>query len=117
MNKDFRMFLLSMALSIPAAVAGVVFRPFWRSDWGIPTFIFLAWVAISIAAGWGGKGKPYSILFGLIVGSGFASVLVVTVLAESVYVGMGLLIALAYIGIKTRFFARRGAELDSQPKQ
>ncbi|CAN7352998.1 hypothetical protein [Mesorhizobium sp. LjRoot246] len=117
MNKDFKTLLLRMAFGIPAVIAGVVFRPFWQSDWGIPTFIFLVWVVISIAAGWGGKGKPYSLLFGLIVGSGFASVLVVTVLAESVYVGIGLLIALAYIGIKTKFFARRGAELDSLPKQ
>ena len=106
-----------MALGIPAVVAGVVFRPFWQSDWGMPTFIFLVWVTISIALGWVGRSQPHSFRFGFIVASGFASSLVATGLTKSVIVGAGLLIALVYVGIKSKFFARWGEEPGSHPKQ
>jgi hypothetical protein len=117
MNKDFRTFLVRMALGIPAVVAGVVFRPFWLSDWGMPTFIFLVWVTISIALGWVGRSQPHSFRFGFIVGSGFASSLIAIALTKSIVVGAGLLIALVYIGVKTKFFARWGDESGSHPKQ
>ncbi|MCZ8544412.1 hypothetical protein OOJ09_09495 [Mesorhizobium qingshengii] len=117
MNKDFRTFLLRMALGIPAIIAGVVFRPFWLSDWGMPTFIFLAWVATSIAIIWAGKGTRHSFLIGIIVGSSFALALVAVALTHSVLVGIGLLLALLYVEAKTRFFARWGEQENSHPKE
>ncbi|UVK57066.1 hypothetical protein DBIPINDM_003980 [Mesorhizobium sp. AR02] len=72
---------------------------------------------MSIGVGWAGKGQQHSFRFGFIVGSGFALSLIAIVLTKSVIVGAGLLIALAYIGIKTKFFARWGDESGSHPKQ
>ncbi|MBZ9660205.1 hypothetical protein LB523_14215 [Mesorhizobium sp. ESP-6-4] len=117
MNQDIRTLLFRLSISALASVVGVVFRPFWLSYWGMPTFIFLAWLTISVALGWVGRSQPNSFRFGFIAGSGFASSLIATVLTKSVVVGAGLLIALAYIGIKTKFFARWGGESGSHPKQ
>jgi hypothetical protein len=117
MNQDIRTLLFRLSIGVLASVIGVVFRPFWLSDWGVPTFIFLVWVTISIALGWIGRSQPHSFRFGFIVGSGFASSLVAIGLTKSVVVGAGLLIALVYIGIKTKFFARWGDESGSHPKQ
>ncbi|WP_244571128.1 hypothetical protein [Mesorhizobium carmichaelinearum] len=117
MNKFFRMFLLRMTLVIPAVVAGVVFRPFWRSAWGLPTFVFLIWVATSIAIIWMGKGTRHSFFFGIIVGSIFALSLVAVALTNSALVGIGLLLALLYVGAKTKFFARWIEEANFRPKK
>ncbi|QKC79730.1 hypothetical protein EB233_10350 [Mesorhizobium erdmanii] len=106
-----------MALGIPAVVAGVVLRPFWLSEWGMPTFIFLAWLATSIAIIWAGKGTRNSFLMGIIVGGSFALALVVVALTHSVLVGIGLLLALLYVGAKTRFFARWGEQDNSRSKE
>jgi len=116
MNQDIKTLVLRLSIGILCISAGIVFRPFWLSEWGVPTFILLVWVVISIAMGWGGKGKPYSLGFGIIVGSGVASSLIVIVLTKSVYVGGALIIALTYIGMKTKFFARRWGE-ESGPHQ
>ncbi|MBP1872315.1 hypothetical protein J2Z19_002027 [Ensifer adhaerens] len=92
------------------AVSGVLFRSFWLSEWGPYTFILLVWLTMSVVLGWGGKGKPYSISFGLICASGIALDLLVT-LFINVYVGMGVLLALVYLGFKMKFFERRGEQL------
>lgn len=105
MNQDTKTLLIRLSFGIVGIAAGIIFRPFWLSDWGIPTFIFLAWVTISIALGWIGRSQPHSFRFGFIVGSGLALSLIATVLMKSVFVGLGLLIVLACIGIKTKFFA------------
>lgn len=94
------------------AVSGVLFRSFWLSEWGPYTFIFLVWLTMSVVLGWGGKGKPYSISFGLMCGSGIALDLLAT-LYTNVYVGAGVLLALIYLGFRTKFFDRRGEQLRS----
>ncbi|EJT06784.1 hypothetical protein [Rhizobium sp. CCGE 510] len=55
--------------------------------------------------GWGGKDKPYSIRFGFICGSGMALVLLATVYIQR-YAGLGLSLALLYLGVRTKFFER-----------
>ncbi|CAN7223535.1 hypothetical protein LJR245_000792 [Rhizobium leguminosarum] len=102
-----RAFLLVLGCLL--AMSGVVFRSFWLSEWGPITFIFLVWLTMSVVFGWKGKGKPYSIRFGLICGSGIALGLLATFYINS-YVGIGLLLALIYLGVRTKFFERRWAE-------
>ncbi len=96
---------LLLVLGCLLAMSGVWFRSFWLSDWGLPSFIFMAWLTMSVVFGWGGKGKPYSIRFGFICGSGIALVFLVTFYSNS-YVGIGLLLALIYLGVRTKFFER-----------
>ena len=120
MNQEVKKFLLGMLLSIPivvTAAAMVLLRPFWRSEWGMPPFILLFWVTMSLIGGWGGRGKPYSLRFGLIIGSGFTLTGIAAVLAHSAYVGVGVFVALLYIGTKTKFFERRAEEPKAPPKQ
>jgi len=60
--------------------------------------------------GWGGKGKPYSLRFGLACGSTFALMLVVGGYTNH-YVGVGVWLALICFGMRTKFFARRMEQL------
>ncbi|WP_244481463.1 hypothetical protein [Rhizobium sp. Root1203] len=100
----------ALSVILGLILAGVLFRSFWLSEWGPFTVIFLSWLTISVATGWGGKGKPYSISFGLIFGSGIAMGLL-AVFFVNIYVGMGVLLALAYLAFKTKFFERRNEQL------
>ncbi|MDR6754856.1 membrane protease YdiL (CAAX protease family) [Mycoplana sp. BE70] len=94
------------------AVAGVLFRPLWQSEWGPYVFIFLLWLSTSIACGWGGKGKPYSLSFGLVVGAGAAIVMLVTLFTNP-YLAIGVGAGLVHIGFKSGFFDRRAEQLKS----
>ncbi|MGR9552302.1 hypothetical protein ACU8MG_03915 [Rhizobium leguminosarum] len=100
---------LLLVLGCLLAMSGVWFRSFWLSDWGPTAFIVLVWLLMSVVFGWGGKGKPYSIRFGFICGSGITLGLLATFYTNS-YVGIGLLLALIYLGVRTKFFERRWAE-------
>lgn len=102
--------VLLFILGSMLAVSGVLFRSYWLSEWGPYTFFFLVWLTMSVVLGWGGKGKPYSISFGLICASGIALALLVTV-AINVYVGTGVLFALTYLAFKSKFLERRGEQL------
>ena len=102
--------VLSVILGLILAVSGVLFRSFWLSEWGLLTFIFPSWLTISVTTGWGGKGKPHSISFGLICGSGIVIGLL-AVFFINIYVGMGVLLALAYLALKTKFFERGNEQL------
>ncbi|WP_245421291.1 hypothetical protein [Rhizobium sp. L9] len=95
----------SLVVGCLLAVSGVLFRSFWLSEWGVPSFIFLAWL-LALGLGWGGKDKPYSIRFGFICASGIALVLLATVYVHR-YFGIALLLALVYLGAKTKFFERQ----------
>lgn len=95
----------SLVLGCLLAVSGVVFRSFWLSEWGVPSFIFLAWL-LGLGLGWGAKNKPYSIRVGFICASGIALVLLATVYVHR-YFGIALLLALVYLGAKTKFFERQ----------
>ncbi|ANL45811.1 hypothetical protein AMC87_CH01086 [Rhizobium phaseoli] len=88
------------------AMSGVLFRSFWLSEWGMPTFIVLVWLIMSLAFGWGGNGKAYSLRFGFICGSGIALVFLATGYIHR-YAGFALMFALLSLGIKTKFFERR----------
>lgn len=111
MNRSLK-FLFRVLFLAMFYVVGVVFRPFWLSEWGPYVLILLVWLMTTLAGGWGGKGKPYSISFGLICGSGIALVLLVA-LHTNAYVAIGVIIALLFLGIKTNFFARRNEQLRS----
>ncbi|WP_259668889.1 hypothetical protein [Rhizobium sp. NLR8a] len=87
------------------AASGVLFRSFWLSEWGVPGFIFLAWLP-ALGLGWEGKGKPYSIRFGFICASSIALVLLATVYVHR-YFGIALLLGLVYLGAKMKFFERQ----------
>jgi asparagine N-glycosylation enzyme membrane subunit Stt3 len=107
--------VLHIAICIIALLAGVLFRPFWLSEWGAPIFILLVWISLSLSMGWGGKGRPYSLSFGIACGSIVAFCLVATIFT-SMYVSLGLSFLLAYLGTKTEFYARRMAQLKAKPK-
>lgn len=79
--------VLLFVMGAMLAVSGVLFRSFWLSEWGPYAFTFLVWLTMSVVLGWGGKGKPYSISFGLICGSGIALDLLAT-LYTNVYGAM-----------------------------
>lgn len=106
------MFVLGLLL----AVSGVLFRPFWLSEWGPYAFIFLVWLMTSLVLAWGGKGKPYSISLGLICGSSIALGLLVT-LYTNAYIGLGVIFALVYLGFRTNFFTRRSEQLRPGPTE
>ncbi|WP_026617279.1 hypothetical protein [Ensifer aridi] len=102
--------VLLFVLGSMLAISGVLFRPFWLSEWGPYAFILLVWITTSLVMSWGGKGKPYSFRYGVIFGSGLALSLLVT-LYSNAYVGWGVMLALTYLGFKTKFFARRSEQL------
>ncbi|WP_237357903.1 hypothetical protein [Rhizobium phaseoli] len=73
---------------------------------GDATFIVLLWLIMSLVFGWGGNGKPYSLRFGFICGSGIALAFLATGYIHR-YAGFALMFALLSLGIKTKFFERR----------
>lgn len=103
---------LGLMFSAMCGAAGVLFRPFWLSEWGPPTFILLVWLTMSLVLGWGGKGKPYSLRFGVACGSTVALMLLVTRYTNP-YVGVGVWLALVYFGMRTTFWTRRMEQLKS----
>lgn len=107
--------VLHIAICTIAVLIGVLFRPFWLSEWGAPTFILIVWISVSLSMGWGGKGRPYSISFGIACGSIVAFGLVATIFT-GLYVAVGLSFLLAYLGTKTQVYARRMAQLKAKPK-
>ena len=110
MDSAMRRVLLHILVVLVAYAIGLLFHPFWLSSWGPYTFVFLTWLASSIILTFPGGGKPYSMSFGVICGSGIAVSLLVTMYTNG-YVGMAALVALIYAGFKTGFFARRTDEL------
>ncbi|HEV7416864.1 MAG TPA: hypothetical protein VGN98_11945 [Tianweitania sediminis] len=103
-------FAVTLLVIVIGAVCAVVFRPFWASEWGTPTFILAASAAISLVAGSGGRGKPYSLSFGFAFGAVFAVMLLVAAYVHP-YVGLGVGVGLMWLGTKTQFVARRLADL------
>lgn len=101
-----KMVVFRVLLSVFATYIGVRYRSFWLSEWGPFAFILLMWVSTTLVLGWGYGGKPFSIRFGLICGSAFALTCLVTFYTNA-YVGIGVFAALAYLGVKTKFFDRR----------
>ncbi len=107
--------LVFFALGTMCVVAGVLFRPFWLSEWGPPASILLVWLTVSLMMGLGGNGKPHSVLFGVACGTIVAFGMVVT-LFTNFYVGLGAALVLGCFGSRTRFFARRMEQLKTEPK-
>ena len=101
---------LGLLFALVCIAAGTVFRPFWQSEYGAPTFILLVWLTMSVAMGWGGKGKRYAPWFGLVCASPIALSLVLA-LYTNTFIAAGVLIAIVYFGLKTKFVARRLEEL------
>lgn len=98
------------------AFIGVYFRPFWRSDLGMPTFIVILWVALSLSLGWGGRGKPYSLRFGLVAGSALVLAMVICFLLARyagihIYVAMVPLVVFLWFSAKSRFVQARLDEI------
>jgi len=107
--------LIFFTLGTMCAVSGVLFRPFWLSEWGPPAFILLVWLTVSLMMGLGGKGKPHSVLFGVALGTIVAFGMVVS-LFTNFYVGFAATLVLGYFGSRTRFFARRMEQLKTESK-
>jgi general stress protein CsbA len=114
MSSQTKTYLLKLLIGVPFVIVGVLFRPFWQSNWGVATFITIFWIAMSIGAGWGGTRRSYSLRFGLIVGTALSLCLVATVLINK-YVGIGLFFVLLYVAIKSKFFESRRHELKQNP--
>lgn len=110
MKNGPKIYFLSLLIGAPFVVAGVLFRPFWHSEWGMPTFILIFWIVMSLGAGWGGKGRPYSLRFGLIVSTSLSLCLAVTVFINK-YAGIGLVCLLFYVAVKSKFLEKRSREL------
>jgi hypothetical protein len=105
-DNEMKMVLFRVVLSVLATYIGVRYRSFWLSEWGPYAFILLMWVSMTLVLGWGYGGKPFSIRFGAICGSAFALMLLVMFYTNA-YIGLGVFAALAYLGVKTKFFDRR----------
>jgi hypothetical protein len=74
-------------------------------------------MALSLALGWGGKGKPYSLRFGLIAGSAISLYAAMTFLITkytgiSVYIGMIPFFLLVYVSTKSKIVNDRVRELN-----
>lgn len=102
--------VIGFMFGLACAVSGVVFRPFWHSEWGIPTFFLLCFVATTIALGYGGPGKPYSLLFGLACGCLIVIGLVISMHSHG-YIGAAAIVGLGYLGTKTKFVRNRLAQI------
>lgn len=96
---------LRILIGAVAAAAGVLLRPYLLTQWGPYAFIAGVGLAISIAAGWRGKGKPIKVRFGAICGIGFALALLVT-FHTNAYAGIAMIGGMIYLGFKTGFFDR-----------
>jgi hypothetical protein len=110
MQSDAKGHLIGMAIGIPCVVAGVVFRPFWLSI-GVSALIGTFWLIMAIVAGWGGRGKPYSLRFGITFSSGLTLPIAVSTLVNF-YLGIALLLLLTYLAFKTGFLEKRALELE-----
>lgn len=122
MRSGLRTYLLSLLIGIPLVVAGVVLRPFWHSEWGKPTFIFILWLALTLALGWGGKGKPYSLRFGIVAGSAILlymaiCFLIIRYTGINVYVGMIPFFLLVWVSMKSKFVENRVRQLNPDPAE
>jgi len=124
MNKLAQFALGCMIGAVFAACAfiAVYLGPFWRSNWGIATFSLIFWVVMSLALGWGGKGKPYSLRFGVVASSAILLNLVMIFLITkhfgiNMYVGVGLFFLLLYIAVKSKFLEKRRRELGYGPAE
>lgn len=94
------------------------FRMFWRSDLGALSLFVAAWIVMSLALGWGGRGKPYSLRFGLIAGSITSvylgiSFLIAKYVAFNMYAGVALFFLLLYLSTKSKLFKERSRELST----
>ena len=103
-------FWLSILLGIAGTLAGIWFRDFWKSDLGPYAFILLVSFLVSAVLSWGGRGRPLAIPFGLTCGAGLGLGLLVT-LHTNPYVGLAVLGALLWLGLRTKFFERRSEQL------
>lgn len=94
------------------------FGAFWRSDLGALSLFVAAWIVMSLAFGWGGRGKPYSLRFGLIAGSIISvyfgiSFLIAKYVAFNMYAGVALFFLLLYLSTKSKLFKERRRELSA----
>lgn len=103
------MHVVGILFCIACVVVGVVFRPFWHSEWGIPAFMLLCFVAIAVPAGYGGPGKPYSFPFGLACGCLMVTGLLISMHSHG-YIGAAAIAGLGYLGTKTKFVRNRLAQ-------
>lgn len=110
------MHVIGFLFGLACVVAGVVFRPFWHSEWGIPAFFLLCFVSTTIGLGYGGSGKPYSLPFGLACGCLLVFGLFVTMYTNS-YIGVLTMLGLGYLGTKTAFFAKRTQQLKEKVRE
>lgn len=112
MQFHWKTYLLSLAIGTPCVIAGVVFRPFWQSAWGPPTFLALTWVVLLLAFAWGARGTQRPFLTGTIM-SGGITLCFITVWLVHLYAGLVLLALFIYVAVRTRFLERLG----SSPQQ
>ncbi|MCR6500328.1 hypothetical protein MUO32_14855 [Shinella sp. CPCC 101442] len=103
------MHVIGFLLGVAGIIAGIVFRPFWLSDWGMPTLLLILFVGTAVICGYGGPGKPLDPLFGLacgclmMIGTGVA-------LYSHPIIGLATIFGLGYLGSKTKFVKNRHKE-------
>ena len=112
-----------MGVAVAACVfVRIYFGSFWRSDLGNLAFFGILWVVMSLALGWGGKGKPYSLRFGVIASSAILlSIVIIFLIIKHLginkYVGIGLFFLLLYVAMKSKFVEKRCQELEGGPAE
>lgn len=99
--------LIGFLLGVAGIIAGVVFRPFWLSDWGMPTLLLILFVATAVISGYPGPGKPLDPLFGLACGCLMMIGAGVTIYFKSPLIGLVTMFGLGYLGSKTKFVQTR----------
>lgn len=117
MKNGLREFLIGLAIGIPFVVAAVLLRPFWHSAWGMPTFAAIFWVVLSLTLGSGGKGKPYSLVFGVVAGTAILlyaalSFLIMRYTGINHYIAMIPFFLLIWYSTKFKFVENRVRQLD-----
>ncbi|WP_258158101.1 hypothetical protein [Rhizobium sp. TH2] len=117
MNNGLKTYFLSLLIGTPIIVGTMLLRPFWHSEWGPSTFVLICWMALSLYLGWGGKGKPYSLRFGLIAGSAITLYAVMTFLITkytgiNMYIGMIPFFLLVYVSTKSKIVKDRIREVN-----
>src|SRR5262249_22951329 len=108
-----RQILIRLMLGLTGTFAGIYFREFWLSKWGLPTLVCLIWLSVSLIASWNGRGKPFSFRFGIVAGSSVAGVLLVFSYVHH-WAAYALLIFLIYCAYRTGFWDSRAKELDGR---
>lgn len=102
------------------AFIGIYFSSFWHSDLGMPTFVAILCVALSLALGWGGRGKRYSLKFGLVAGSALVLAMGICFLVAR-YAGINRYVAtvpffiFVWFSAKSRFVQTRLDEIAPEP--